>query len=119
MASIVRDAAGTVWTYYSAEDGTLLRIVNNSSGARIDRNIDGFGQLIAERSAFGDRTCISHDQSWNSVNVTLLPEASHYAAQPKIERRVSWGKYGRPQVVWDPNQPGSPLFSYHWDSSCL
>ncbi len=115
-ASVVRDAAGSVWTYHSSVNGQLLRGVNNTSGARTDRNFDLLGRLTGERSPFGDRSCVTYDDAWNPVRVVSLPAPGRYAPTPQIEQRTSFAAHGRPEVLFDPNQPAVPLVTYHYDA---
>lgn len=115
-ASVVRDAAGAVWTYHSSAKDQLLRVVNNTSGARTHRNFDLLGRLTGERSPFGDRSCVTYDDAWNPVRVVSLPAPGRYAPTPQIERRTSFAAHGRPEVLFDPNQPGLPLLTFHYDA---
>ena len=113
--AVVRDAAGIVWSYYLGARGEFLRVVNNSSGARVDRNYDPLGRQIGERSAFGDRVCTTYDESWNPVRVVSLPAPGRYKPAAQLERRVSFAAFGRPSAIWDPNELDTPLVTYHYD----
>lgn len=57
-ATVVDEPSGITKTYYSTDDGKVVRVVNNTSGARVDMNYDEKRRLKGWRSAFGDRACV-------------------------------------------------------------
>jgi RHS repeat-associated protein len=111
-------------TYYSTSDGKVVRVVNTSSGARVDINFDLKSRLLGWRSAFGDRTCIQYDENSDPVRVTRLPAANKFAAQSVIEQRTSFTSYGRPQTVYNPNSSvltpiGTVEYDAHYNARAL
>lgn len=103
-ATVVRDAAGGVWTYYADAHGRLLRKVDNKTWAiqgrqlikaTWDRNYDGAGRIVAERRPLGDRTCTQFDSEWNVVRETDLSAPGTWASSPKVTRRYSWADHAR------------------------
>ncbi len=115
-ATVVVDATGVAWTYYTGSDGTVLRLVNAATGSQIDWNYDREGRLVGTRSAFGDRSCVQYDERSNPVRMTALPAPGHWAPFPYFEQRVSYDLSGRPEVVYDPAQDAlTPILRLDWD----
>lgn len=93
--TVVEDAEGTHWVYYSDRAGVVQRIVNAATGATIDRNYDGWGRQIAERRAYGDRICTTWDDDHNPVQRVHLPRADAWTAQSEIVHRWRFGPHQR------------------------
>jgi RHS repeat-associated protein len=102
-ATVVRDGAGIIWTYFTNSEGAVLRTVNNSSGARTDRNYDALGRLRGETAAFGDRVCYDYDDHGNVINQTQIASADRWTSTPIVHHQTWYAEHARPLVAYEPS----------------
>jgi RHS repeat-associated protein len=112
--TLVKDAAGAVWTHYVDALGRVVRVVNHASGETRERNYDDKGRLVGETTAFGDRTCRSYDRNWNLVADTHLPSKTRWAPAPKITKQYQWESYARLKTH---SVDGLMRFQQYWDTA--
>jgi len=106
-ATVVDQADGTSRTYYSAKDGTLLRVTDNDHHASVDMNYDGSGRLTGVRDVHGERTCIQYDEQSNPIRTVSLPSPRVVSLVAQLESWVTFGPFGLPTGIYDTGPNGS------------